>query len=71
MELCPSIFRLEVCEVVDFVGDPRKLLKGKLIKVQEKRILKQMMSHSKTDRLLLSSFVFDGKRKKVSRPSVL
>ena len=40
------------------------LLKQKVVELQGQRLQKQMVSQSKTDRLLLSSFAFHGKRQK-------
>ena len=48
---------------MDFDGDLRTMLKEKAIKIMESRLMEQMMAISKTDRILLKSFRFDGKRK--------
>ena len=42
----------------------RELLKLKIIQIQSDRIAKQMLEDSKTDRLLLNKFYFDGKIKR-------
>ena len=38
----------------------RELLKSKIIQIQSERMVKQMLDESKTDRLLLNGFHFDG-----------
>ena len=57
-----DLFGVKLDELVGYVGDVRKMLKQKVIEIQEKRVQKQMMSQSKCDMLLLSSFEFNGKR---------
>ena len=50
--------------MVRYEGDLRAKLKKKLVILQEMRLREQMLMLSKTDRLLLNSFNFDGKRRK-------
>ena len=64
LESCTNVFGVELGELVKFEGDLRMLLKQKVVEMQGKRLQKQMVSQSKTDRLLLSSFAFHGKRQK-------
>ena len=42
----------------------RQLLKLKIVEMQSKRLVEQMLTESKCDRLLLHSFCFDGKMQK-------
>ena len=42
----------------------RELLKKKIIQLQNDRLVEEMMAESKTDRLLLHNFHFDGKAKR-------
>ena len=42
----------------------RKFLKIRIIQIQNDRLVEQMLKESKTDRLLLNNFHFDGKVKK-------
>ena len=53
---------VELDRLVTYDGDVRKMLKEKIIAVQEKRLRKQMMTQSKSDLLLLTSFGFNGNR---------
>ena len=50
-------------ELID-VNNIRSVLKKKVLKLQAVRIEEEMMRMSKTDSLLLQSFVFDGRKKK-------
>ena len=44
--------------------DLRELLKLKIVEIQSERLVEQMLTESKTDRLLLHNFHFDGKMQK-------
>ena len=51
-------------QLLEFEGDTRDLLKAKVIEIQGKKLARKMLELSKSDRLLLRSFCFDGKRKR-------
>lgn len=64
LKTCTEVFGIELLQLVEFSGDVRDLLKNKVIEIQRNKLARQMLELSKTDRLLLNSFKFDGKRKK-------
>ena len=49
---------------MEFEGDIRGFLKAKVIEIQGNKLARKMLELSKSDRLLLKSFYFDGKRKR-------
>ena len=62
-EICEQVFKCSFEKIVSISGDIREELKKKLIKIQEARLRKLMIVHSKTDSLLFKAFKFDGKKK--------
>ncbi len=60
--ICKEVFEVELEELLK-VNDLREMLKKKAIKIQESRIMRQMLTISKTNQMLMNSFSFDGERK--------
>ena len=61
--ICREIFGTTVEELLSYDGDVKDWLKKAAYKVQEERLVLQMLKSSKTNAILLHSFQFDGKRK--------
>ena len=61
--ICRDIFGTTVEELLSYDGDVKDWLKKAAYKVQEERLVLQMLKSSKTNAILLNSFQFDGKRK--------
>ena len=64
LDICANVFEMGIGELVEMEEDVRKVLKEKLIGLQDMRIRKQMITQSKTDQLLMRSYSFNGQRKK-------
>ena len=60
------LFELDLSSI-EMVSDGkvlRELIKRKIVKIQNTRLVEHMLAESKTDRLLLNNFHYDGKVKK-------
>ena len=77
MEMKVPGFCVEVCNALQIMGlnedseeltkdgnELRKVLKQKIVRIQEIRLAEQMLKESKCDSLLLHNFKFDGKAQK-------
>ncbi len=61
--VCTEVFRMELEVILEYEGDVKSMLKRKIVEQQGNRLKELMLRASKTDRLLLNSFKFDGKAK--------